>query len=761
LTERSSHVTAKATITVVAFAMSNVACLDLIDASGYYLLPPMTNRCTEVEVPTLGGCQVVGVLECGDGFYNDGRGGCRHDTADACEPGQMAWLGDDSCLPVGTNPCGDADPQNRDRSVAFWVWQGSTATDPDGSQEAPFITIADALAVVQAGGHVMVSHGVYEEDLVVDREDVTLQGVCPDEVEVRGTELDSATVSVVANGVTLRSLHISGAGVGVGIDAADDVTLSELWVHAPEGRGIDVRSGEPPNSDSVDVGIERTLIEDAWGSGIHAAGALLTMTRVEVRDTRDRLSRLELGQGLVLVPGPYLQTDDLHSGATTEATLVQVLLRRNHSAAVFLRGSGVLIENSLISDTLPSEGAAELGLPTAAYGIDIEADVTRGVTHDGSAAGALGGGAAFMSRSIIEGSVSAGLRVNRASVALSNVVVRDTRAGPGTCAGHGIRAVGDSGAPSNVYVFSSLIDGSQQSAIQALGATLWLQYSIVRDTYASPCGFMFGDGVALLAQPRNAARYQPTSQIITSRIASSRRYAISLFDAHVVVTQALLVDAPVVLSPYPTDDSDDLGGALLAQNAVKCEIDGLLEVCHPIVGLVEPPIFARDESGVRVPTVLVSGTLRDAPSNDADPLEGATVRMLGRDDVPSTRAEEGGVFELPLPAQTLLTLMSHHPDYTPHTLQLTTPAEDIVVEPSLLPLSASADELRDLLGSPWDFSSAYIVVEGGNASIPGQSVPGTNLIADVQPGIIEVDEPSCTGRTLAFPGSSSLLTCTP
>lgn len=137
-----------------------------------------------------------------------------------------------------TTPDASSCEENEFIAVTLWVDASYSLGESNGSEEAPYTTISDALAM--AGGHylIQIAPGYYTEHLVVDIANVTLAGDSSDEeaVTIDGVADENEVMLVTADRVWIRSLKVRNAPNGIVVDG-QDVRISHVDIEeigAPE-----------------------------------------------------------------------------------------------------------------------------------------------------------------------------------------------------------------------------------------------------------------------------------------------------------------------------------------------------------------------------------------------------------------------------------------------------------------------------------------------------------------------------------------------
>jgi hypothetical protein len=126
----------------------------------------------------------------------------------------MALPGESACRPVKACAAGrwgdierDAGTQHVDGSYA--------GNDSDGSEQRPWVTVADAIMAAPAGGLVAIAAGSYAENLELFSP-VRLYGVCPELVSIVGVA-DEPTIVLRSNadGAVLNGFGVTGTATAV------------------------------------------------------------------------------------------------------------------------------------------------------------------------------------------------------------------------------------------------------------------------------------------------------------------------------------------------------------------------------------------------------------------------------------------------------------------------------------------------------------------------------------------------------------------
>jgi hypothetical protein len=283
-----------------------------------------------------------------------------------CTGAQAHFPGGDGCERIGTAcPAGDFPEDLPVGEPVVYVRAGEPGGG-DGTVDAPFGSIADAIAATPGGAIVALSRGTFTERVVLGRAH-TLRGACVDgtTIEPPGPDDTQGTIEMTGRGGSaVENLRVTGPRSGI-------------WVYG---------NAEPVTIDSV-------LVEDAAVGGVWVGGPTAARDLV-VRDTHESPSDASFGVGVVIDP-------------IGDLALTHAVLERSHDVGLLARGA-LAAEDVAIRGTEPRvvDGAYGFGLQVAS-GAEVSLD-----------------------RAVLEGNVSGGILVLEASsLGARDLVIRDTRDG--------------------------------------------------------------------------------------------------------------------------------------------------------------------------------------------------------------------------------------------------------------------------------------------------------------------------------------------
>ncbi|MFH2005902.1 MAG: DUF1565 domain-containing protein [bacterium] len=418
-------------------------------------------------------CQPVGVTACAAGFESDGEGGCNAilpPGPDPCPPGTIALLGYDTCQPLGD--CGTGTWGNLvDDGVTVYVHQTADATGANGTQQAPFLTVGEALAVVAPGGRIAVAAGDYTERLNLSQE-VRLTGRCAELVTIRGQQFMGNPVSPVTinsggSSSTVRGVTLTGPAEGLVLSGAQQVVVRQVQVLDASDVGIEVR-------DEAEVLLEQVVVAGCVRHGVYARGGTLELVESEVRDSRPQPGTGEYGRGI------NVQCSSGESCGSLQVT--SSVVSGNRAMGMFISGVDTEITATLVRDTQPRQNNDQSG---------------RGINAQCSSGGTCG--SLRVTASLVSGNRTMGVYASGVATEITDTVIRDTLPELSSeSMGRGITAQCSSGGPcGSLRVSSSLVSGNRDVGILAGGVDAEISTTLIRDTLLEEST---GSGAGIVAQ---------------------------------------------------------------------------------------------------------------------------------------------------------------------------------------------------------------------------------------------------------------------
>lgn len=401
---------------------------------------PQYDACGPRDVAKLGGgCEPVGIPTCGEGFVNDGSGGCKTSLPTTpCAAGSIALPGSSTCEPIAA--CADV--------VDATVFVDASASGGDGSRAKPFSTIGAAIASASAGAVVSVAAGTYVEDVVIDKP-IRVVGRCPTLVTIQGVATDSSAGAVLITAkASLERVSVTGPASGVIADKVSGITFDSLRVFgAALQTGVWIRDG-------ANALVKRTVVDGATNFGIVVSGAIARVERSHVLGTRLGTTAV----GVRVNPHPM-------TFAPAELTVVGSLLEKNENANAQAISAKMTIESSVVRDGVPIAGEWGVGVMSSNHpSIKIPGDVT-------------------IRTSIIEGNSYMGVLVRDSKLLLDRSVVRDTKLeAKDKNYGRGVVVQGVTSL-TTLDMRASVVERNQETGVDVNGqATAKISDSIIRDT---------------------------------------------------------------------------------------------------------------------------------------------------------------------------------------------------------------------------------------------------------------------------------------
>lgn len=446
-----------------------------------------------------------------------------------CPSGEARWPGTVSCAPVGGACPSGAFADDLPATGVLYVQPGASG---DGTREAPFGTIAEALSRAARGSTIALARGVHEGPIAL-ASGVTVRGACAAETVLSvGGAAGGQTVAVAA-GVTdavLADLRIADTA-RIGVLARGAVRLEGVVIDEAMLFGVAVLGGSVVAEELV-VRDTRRAPDGTFGGGVvvtengsfegtrvvlhrnhqfamAAAGARATVRDVSVRDTREG-DRPGLGAALVAEGGATLIAERAELGGSLGASVLAT------------GGASVELREAWVHGTRGVGAQQGFGVSATASVLRVE----RTWVHDaqGTAVLAVTGSRATLIDVLVSGTVetpslpgwAVGVSVQASEAELERVRVVDAAAGAYVVQSESIltgrdlsvwnvEARGLSGV--GLYLSDDVeatvtrlsIERATEAAIIANASTrLTLAHALVRDTRGNVATGEFGRGLELL-----------------------------------------------------------------------------------------------------------------------------------------------------------------------------------------------------------------------------------------------------------------------
>jgi hypothetical protein len=520
--------------------------------------PPQGCDAHEIQLGD-GSCASVGVPPdgCGEGFVHDGQHGCDVILPEACPSGFMAVPGDSTCRQhaCGDGPWGDIVTA----ATTQFVNAAYAGADSDGSESKPWIVLQDGIDAAAPGATVAVAAGSYDE-VTIDAP-VVLWGRCASMVEVVSAPGGFGAVFVRngADGSIVRGLGLVGAVSGVGMSGALDVAFDQLWLHDLP-RGIEFNNSLGP----AGMAVTDTLFEGIAGIAFLASGASAQIDRVEIRNVTESGGGAGIGRGIVL------QSND---GMPAAAVVSRSQVHRCEGEALRTIASLLEVDGTVVHDAA--------GVSLFAMGIYAEPSAEDDLPTE-----------LTVRRSVVERVNTFGIFAAGTTAMVDATVVRDIApSGPNADFGRGIDIqISSLGTLAHGTITQSLVERVHESGIYAEGASLALSNIVVRQTLPTLDLGIFGDGVVVL--PYEGASVQPGSATIdTALLEGHARSNVASFGGAISVTRLrgrcsafdLATESYAEIAAVLEDGGDNL-----------CGCPEATDPCQATPSMLAPPLSSPD-----------------------------------------------------------------------------------------------------------------------------------------------------------------------
>lgn len=428
-------------------------------------------------------------------------------AASDCAAGAVPALGETGCRPLGA-PCPAGDYAEGATGVVLRVLAGAPPGG-DGSEAAPFDTLANAITAAPAGATILLSKGTHAAAAIIGKS-LEIRGACAAETVLVApppppAAPDTAALSVGTGTVTLADFTLTGARLGLraagGTTAVRGVHFDDLW-----GAAVVVDSAILSLSDAA---VTRTRLYSNGERGfalLALDGSEVTVERAYLAANHQQAVRAE-GSSISLVDTIIAGTEPMASGTAGQAIVVtdggrvtaeRALLTGNTEASVVVIGQDGLVSltDAVVRDTRPRPLDGQTGVGAIVIVGDLEVTRVRfegnlrgGVAAqspaarcriadslvqgcpEGAGIGVYYGGDCVVERTVVEGATGLGIAVPDSTATLRDVVVRDTSLAPDGIQGYGLQ-VGYTGTAAAVTAERVLLARNRSVGVLITGGEL-------------------------------------------------------------------------------------------------------------------------------------------------------------------------------------------------------------------------------------------------------------------------------------------------
>jgi hypothetical protein len=307
-----------------------------------------------------------------------------------CELGEAPF--GEGCRPLGT--CGPLWPA--DLPVGAIYVSANARVGGDGSEELPFLTLAEAIARRGAASVIAVAQGEYPESIELPN-GVTIIGACAEGTRISAGDAPEAVV--VRGSGAIRDLAISGGRIALLVTGSAE--LDRVIISGPGREGIEVRSGGVVHGREI-------LISGRSYAALFADEASASLRRAAI--VRDRAF------GVLAARDARVELEDLafRTVSATDTSTAVVVLER---AAV--TGEGVIASRGGVGIWLAHSSScsmSDLAIGGTSYlGLSVHPE-----------------NRATLSRLLIDHATKGAIRVEQdGELIVSDAILRGTQDGPG------------------------------------------------------------------------------------------------------------------------------------------------------------------------------------------------------------------------------------------------------------------------------------------------------------------------------------------
>ena len=149
----------------------------------------------------------------------------------------------------------------------IYVDAANTTGIEDGTEIHPFNTITEGLIAVSPGKSVIVAEDTYNEQLIINKEGITLRGAGKENTFINGASVNGNLIVLEADNITITGFTIDGDGsasIGIYFDNYFFININNNIIQNNASYGINYRNSSPTiennnikdnNYSGIDVGI--------------------------------------------------------------------------------------------------------------------------------------------------------------------------------------------------------------------------------------------------------------------------------------------------------------------------------------------------------------------------------------------------------------------------------------------------------------------------------------------------------------------------
>ncbi len=237
---------------------------------------PATDAATPFEEPAPPAPPVF--APCPDGWSaapsGEGFDVCEPPSAEACPAGTVRFVDESGCAPIGAVcPAGEwATPPAG--ATAIYVRPG--ASGGDGSMDAPYGTIRDAIVRAPPGAAVMLARGTYPEAIDVFG-GLSVIGACAAQTFL-APDTGRAAVRAAELGITVSDVTLRPGGEVHGVEVTGSLALRGVVIESAADDGILVVEGGELDAARLVIRDSRPFAPE-FGRGVTIAGARATIVQ--------------------------------------------------------------------------------------------------------------------------------------------------------------------------------------------------------------------------------------------------------------------------------------------------------------------------------------------------------------------------------------------------------------------------------------------------------------------------------------------------